>query len=67
MEKNPKLVSWMNIPDLNFENLVSVFWVKILKFFDADPKRDLRQPWIRDEKIGSGILDKYPGTATLYR
>ncbi len=28
----------MNIPDLIFENLVSVFWVKkILKFFDADP------------------------------
>jgi hypothetical protein len=28
----------MNIPDLIFENLVpvSVFWVKILQFFDAD-------------------------------
>jgi hypothetical protein len=27
----------MNIPDLIFENLVSGFLVKILKFFDADP------------------------------
>jgi hypothetical protein len=29
--------SRMNIPDLIFENLVSVFGLKILKFFDADP------------------------------
>jgi hypothetical protein len=29
--------SGMNIPDLNFLNLVSIFWVKILNFFDADP------------------------------
>jgi len=26
----------MDIPDLIFENLVSVFWVKILEFLDAD-------------------------------
>jgi hypothetical protein len=31
-------VSGMNIPDLIFENLISVYWVKkILKFFDVDP------------------------------
>jgi hypothetical protein len=27
----------MNIPDLIFENLVSVFWVKNIKVFEADP------------------------------
>jgi hypothetical protein len=35
-------VSGMNFPDIIFENLVSGFGLKILKFFDADP--------------GSGIL-----------
>jgi hypothetical protein len=29
--------SGMNIPDLIFENLLSVLWLKILKFFSADP------------------------------
>jgi hypothetical protein len=42
----------MNILDLIFEfdNLVSVFWVKntVLKFFDADPDPESCQPWIRD-------------------
>jgi hypothetical protein len=43
----------MNIPDLVFENLVSVFGFKILKFFDADPGSC--QPWIRDgKKSGPG-------------
>jgi hypothetical protein len=37
MEKNPVPESGMKIPDLIFENLVSVFWVKILYFFDMDP------------------------------
>jgi hypothetical protein len=32
------------------------FGVKILKFFDADPG------W---KKVGSGIRDKHPGSATL--
>jgi hypothetical protein len=27
----------MNIPDLFGDNLISVSWVKILKFFNADP------------------------------
>jgi hypothetical protein len=53
----------MNIPDLIFENLVSVFRLKILKFFDADPGSC--QSWIRDGKIGFGIRDKHPGSATL--
>jgi len=34
MEKNR---SGMNIPDLFFESWETVFWVKIVKFFDADP------------------------------
>jgi hypothetical protein len=42
----------MNIPDLIFENLVSVFWVKILKLFDADPDPGSCQPW-----SGYGIRD----------
>jgi hypothetical protein len=32
------------------------FWVKILQVFDADPG------W---KKIGSGIRDQHPGSATL--
>jgi hypothetical protein len=27
----------MNIPDHNFVSLETILWVKILKFFDADP------------------------------
>jgi hypothetical protein len=27
------------------------FWVKILKFFDADPDPESFRPWIRDGKI----------------
>jgi hypothetical protein len=38
--------SGMNIPDHIFESLETIFLVKILKFFDADPG------W---EKLGSGI------------
>jgi hypothetical protein len=61
----------MNILDLICENLISVSWVKILKFFNADPdpgsnpgseKGKKSDPgW---KKIGSGILDKHPGSAT---
>ncbi len=46
--------SGMNILDLIFENLLSVFWLKILKFFDAlDPGWKKRIP------------DKHPGSAAL--
>ncbi len=41
-----------------FEILVSVFGLKILKFFFADPDPGSCQPWIRDpgwEKIVSGL------------
>jgi hypothetical protein len=40
------------------ESLETIFWVKILKFFDADPGSGM-------EKFGSRIRDKHPGFATL--
>jgi hypothetical protein len=36
------------------ESLKTTFWVKILKFFDADPDREKSVFW-----------DKHPGSATL--
>jgi hypothetical protein len=50
----------MNNPDYISENLETIFWVKILKFYDADPG------W---KKFGSvmdkmWIRDKHPGSAT---
>jgi hypothetical protein len=50
----------MNNPDHNSESLETILWVKILKFFDADPRG-----W---KKFGSGMekfRDKHPGSATL--
>jgi hypothetical protein len=46
----------MNKPDYISESLETIFWVKILEFFDADPGC---------KKFGSGIRDKHPGSATL--
>jgi hypothetical protein len=53
----------MNNSDHNSKSLETRFWVKIPKFFDADPG------W---KKFGSGmekigILDKHPGSASLIR
>jgi hypothetical protein len=50
--------SGMHIPDHISETLVTISWVKILKFFDADADPE----W---KKIISGIRDKHPGSATL--
>jgi hypothetical protein len=49
-------------PGSYFLELRNHFWVKILKFFDADPE------W---KQFGSGmeksrIRDKHPGSATLH-
>jgi hypothetical protein len=71
MGKNPEPGSGMNIPDLIFENLVSVFVIKILTFFDADPDSGSCQPWIRDQgwkksDPASWIRDKHPRSATLF-
>ncbi len=44
------------------------FGVKILKFFDEDPGSGMETLRIRDpgwKKVGSGIRDKHPGSATL--
>jgi hypothetical protein len=44
------------------------FGVKILKFFDGDPGSGMETGRIRDpgwKKVGSGIRDKDPGSATL--
>jgi hypothetical protein len=46
----------MNNPDHISESIETIFWVKKLKFFDADPG------W---KKFGSCIRDKNPGYATL--
>ncbi len=44
------------------------FGVKILKFFDEDPGSGMETVRIRDpgwKKVGSGIRNKHPGSATL--
>ncbi len=54
----------MNSPDhIYFESLETIFGLKILKFFYADPDPEIFWPWIRDGKIR--IRDKHPGSATL--
>ncbi len=45
-----------------------IFGVKILKFFVEDPGSGMETVRIRDpgwKKVGSGIRDKHPGSATL--
>jgi hypothetical protein len=44
------------------------FGVKILKFFDEDPGSGMETVRIRDtgwKKVGFGIHDKHPGSATV--
>jgi hypothetical protein len=58
--------SGMNIPDHMSESLETIFWVKILKFFNADPRSgdgNNSDPGFGMEKIR--IRDKHPGSATL--
>jgi hypothetical protein len=50
--------SGMNNPDHISESLETIFWVKILKFFDADPGSGMEKIRIRDGRNsdpGSGI------------
>jgi hypothetical protein len=49
----------MNNPDHISESLETIFWVKILKFFDADPGSGM-------EKFGSGTRDNHPESTTLH-
>jgi hypothetical protein len=64
--------SGMNNPDHIFLELrnhfFAFFGVKILKFFDEDPGSGMKTVRIRYpgwKKVGSGIRDKHPGSATL--
>jgi hypothetical protein len=50
-KKKSRSGSWRNIPD---DSLETIFRVKILKFFEADPG------WVKIR-----IRDKHPGSATL--
>jgi hypothetical protein len=56
MDKKSGSGSGMNNQDHISESTVTIFWVKILTFFDADPGSGM-------EKIR--ILDKHPGSASL--
>jgi hypothetical protein len=47
--------SEINNPDHISESLETIFWVKILKFFDVDPG-------FVTEKLGSGIRNTGKGT-----
>jgi hypothetical protein len=48
----------MNNSDHISESLETIFWVRILKFFDADPGSGMEKIRIQDP-------DKHPGSATL--
>jgi len=45
----------MNNPE-SYESLEIIFWVKILKFFDADPRSRMEKIQIRDEHPKSATL-----------
>jgi hypothetical protein len=45
----------MNNPDHISESLETIFWVKILKFFDADPTGMEKVRSRERKKFGSGI------------
>jgi hypothetical protein len=49
----------MNNPDHIFESLETIFWVKILKFFVADPGSEMEKIRIRDKHSGSATLVSY--------
>jgi hypothetical protein len=60
-------------PDHISESVETIFWVKILKFLDADADPDSRSGNLFEpgsgirvgKKFGSGIRDKHSGSATL--
>jgi hypothetical protein len=55
MGKKSRSGSGMKIPDHISESLETTFWVKILKFFVADPDQDPGSRNLFDS--GSGIRD----------
>jgi hypothetical protein len=42
----------MNSPDHISESLETIFWVKILEFFDVDPGSEMEKIRIRDKHPG---------------
>jgi hypothetical protein len=44
-------------PGSYFRELRNNFWVKIIKFFDADPRSGMDKIRLRDKHPGSAILD----------
>jgi hypothetical protein len=54
--KDPDSGSGMNNPDHISQSLETIFFIKILKFFNADPGSGMEK---------SRIRDKHPGSATL--
>ncbi len=52
----------MNNSDHRPESLETIFWVKMLKIFDADPVSGMKKFGSGMEKIR--IWDKLPGSAT---
>jgi hypothetical protein len=67
MGKKSGSESGMNNPDHISESLETIFWVKILIFFDADPGwkkfgSGIRYGKISDPRFGMGkIRNRYPG------
>jgi hypothetical protein len=67
MDRDKKSRSGMNILDHISESFETIIWVKILKFFDADPDpgyRNLFDSGSGMEKFGSSIRDQHSGYAT---
>jgi hypothetical protein len=54
----------MNNLDHISECLETIFWVKIVKFLDADPGSGMVKIRIQIWDQGFGIWDKHPGSAT---
>jgi hypothetical protein len=46
----------MNNRDHTSESFETIFWAKILKFFDADPESGMEKIRIRDKTPGSAAL-----------
>jgi hypothetical protein len=64
---DPDPRSGTNIPELIFDNMVSVFELKILKSFDADQDPGSEILSTLDPGWKNLIRDKHPETATLFK
>jgi hypothetical protein len=58
MEKKSGSGSGMNNPDHSSESSETIFWVKILKFFDADPESGMEKIRIQDKLLGFATLPR---------